>query len=475
MTGTDYGIRAVGAYTPDLRISADEFVEAWGNFASTGIETKSVPDADEDSLTMAVEASRCALNAAETDGQSIDFLAFATTTPPLEEGDLTPHLRSALNIPEGATCHSFSGSTRAGASALAACLDSSPSTGLVVASDCPQGEPGGAIEHAAGAGAAAFVVGDNAPVTVVDRATSTQPYPGTRFRRQGDNSTDSIDVTSYSRDAFSETLASAADEVAVGDIDAAAVQAPDGAMPYRVTGVLDIEREHIAACETVSELGDTAAASVPLSLAKAFDDGHQRVLAAAFGSGAGADVFVFDVNGKVPTVLTLDGQHELPYPDYLRRRGELTSGLPEGGGAYVSVPTWHRSIPHRYRLVAGRCPQCSTLNYPPEGACIDCRNRATFEMVELPGTGTVEVVTGISPGGAPPEFSELQAQSGNYLVATVALDGPDANESVSLPIQAVPTLERLSPGDRVRTTFRRIYTQEGVTRYGFKIRAEDEK
>jgi len=30
-------------------------------------------------------------------------------------------------------------------------------------------------------------------------------------------------------------------------------------------------------------------------------------------------------------------------------------------------------------------------------------------------------------------------------------------------------------GDRVETTIRRIYTQEGVTRYGFKIRPSDDE
>jgi uncharacterized OB-fold protein len=52
----------------------------------------------------------------------------------------------------------------------------------------------------------------------------------------------------------------------------------------------------------------------------------------------------------------------------------------------------------------------------------------------------------------------------------VAFDAPDADaEPVSVPAQATDGHE-LEVGDRVRATVRRLYEQEGVPRYGFKIR-----
>ncbi|MFC4553399.1 zinc ribbon domain-containing protein, partial [Halorussus sp. GCM10023401] len=346
--------------------------------------------------------------------------------------------------------------------------------GLVVAADCPRGELDSAEDHAAGTGAAAFVLSESGDAEVVSRAEYAAEYPGTRFRRAGGDAVEGLGVTSYDRQAFTEALAGAVTQFeGVGaDLDAAAVQAPDGKLPYRAAGALGVETETIQRAATVHELGDTGAASVPLGLAKALAQGDRRVLAASFGSGAGADALLVEVAGDgVASELAIDGGDAVSYAEYLRKRGEVTSGPPSGGGAYVSVPSWRRSLDQRHRLVAGRCPECGALNFPPEGACNACKTLVEeYEDVRLTGEGTVEAATVISQGGAPPEFAEQQAQSGDFGVVVVALEGPDG-DSASVPAQVVgPASESLDIGDRVETTMRRIYTQEGVTRYGFKVR-----
>ncbi|MFT4885402.1 MAG: hydroxymethylglutaryl-CoA synthase, partial [Natronomonas sp.] len=60
---SDARLAGIGAYTPRLRIVAEEFEEAWGNFDAAGIEQKAVPEADEDALTMGIEAAERALDA----------------------------------------------------------------------------------------------------------------------------------------------------------------------------------------------------------------------------------------------------------------------------------------------------------------------------------------------------------------------------------------------------------------------------
>ncbi|MFC6737209.1 Zn-ribbon domain-containing OB-fold protein, partial [Halolamina salina] len=128
------------------------------------------------------------------------------------------------------------------------------------------------------------------------------------------------------------------------------------------------------------------------------------------------------------------------------------------------------TTPQRHRLVAGRCPDCGALNFPAGGACGDCHAQVEeYERVELPGEGTVEATTTIAQGGAPPEFVEQQSRSGPFVSAIVALDGPDGG-SVSVPSQVLADGEDVEIGTRVEATIRRIYTQEGVIRYGFKLR-----
>ncbi|MFB6163701.1 MAG: zinc ribbon domain-containing protein [Haloarculaceae archaeon] len=468
------GILGAGAYAPALRIAAAEFEDAWGRFSPPGIEQKAVPEADEDALTMAWEAGRRALAAADATADDVTWLGFATTTPPLEESDLTARLGSFFGVPEDAGRQEFTGSTRAGTRALFAALDADlgDGVGLVIASDAPHGSPEDEREHAAGAGAAALVVGPDAPGEIVDRAEYATPYPGTRFRRLGSEDVEGLDVTSYDRQAFSEALGGAVStlDADVGEVDAAAVQAPNGGLPYRSAGALGVDAETIGTCATVQDLGDTAAASVLLSLATALADGDERILAASFGSGAGADALLIEA-GDVPAVADLEGGTDLSYAEYLRRRGEITGDGPDGGAAYVSVPTWRRSLPQRHRLEAGRCPDCGAVVFPPEGACTECHSLVEYEPVALPSSGEVAAVTSISLGGEPPEFAAQQEKSGEYGVAIVAFDAD--GDAVDLPMQVVGTDPDPAVGDDVTTAIRRIYEQEGVIRYGRKAVAEE--
>lgn len=480
MSDDEPGLAAIGAYAPRLRISVATVEEALGRFDASGIEHTAVPEANEDTLTMAVEACRRALGAGGFDGSDVAFLAYGTTTPPMEEEDVTPRLASMLGVPETAGTLSTTGSTRAGGQALSSTLADGPwadGVGLVVASDAPRGAPDSAVEHAAGAGAVAFVLAADGPARALARSSATDPYPGTRFRPAGDRKTNELGVTRYDRRAFTAPLASAADAIDadLGDVDAAAVQSPDGKLPYRATDALGVDAETIARAGTVSELGDTGAASSFFGVATAADDGADRVLLAAYGSGAGVTLVVFDGLTDVPVDAAVDGDGDLTYAEYLRRRGEITPSEPDGGGAYVSVPTWRRSIPQHHRLEAGRCPACDSLSLPPGGACPTCGERPEdYEPVELPGTGVIEAVTTIAQGGAPPEFVEQQARSGPFVSAIVALDGPAGEESVSVPSQVLTgPSEGAAIGDRIETTIRRIYEQEDVIRYGFMAQLAD--
>lgn len=493
-------ITGVGAYAPRFRISSEAFEEAWGQFHAAGITQKAVPSADEDALTMGYEAATRALEAAETDPAEIDWLGFASSQPPAAEEDPTARLGAMLALSESATRQVFTGSTRAGTRGLWAGLDAleaDATTALVVAADAPQGDPDDGIDHAAGAGSAAFVIEREGPAEIVDRAEYAAPYPGTRFRDTGEDETQGLGITQYDRQAFSETIGGAVSGLEVEpEPEAAAIQAPDGKLPYRAAGAAGVGTDEIQAAATVHELGDLGAASVPVSLATALADGYESILGVSHGSGAGADAFVVSVasetqrsDGDVPAVTALEGSDPLSYAEYLRQRGVVTTGPPSGGGAYVSVPSWTRSLPQRYRLEAGRCSECGALSFPPEGACDDCGALAEYDPVELDGEGTIEAVTTISQGGAPPEFAEQQAKSGDYAAAIVALETSVASETqrkdgnavdggdqtVSAPAMGTDAdPDAFAVGDRIETTIRRIYTQEGVTRYGFKIRPADE-
>ncbi|RDZ50683.1 ACP synthase [Haloferax sp. Atlit-6N] len=510
------GIAGVGAYVPRLSLPASAYREAWGKGGAPGVEQVAVADADEDTLTMATEAGRRALDAAGVDASDIGHLAFATTTPPNDEEESAVRLVSLLGVDPSVPTRQFGGSTRAGAVALAATVeatrgsDAGAGTGsggpaLVVVADSPRGAPESDEAAGAGAGAAALVLTDDAPLAVDAVGEFGDPAPGTRFREFGSAETDSIGVTQYERDAYTRAVGGAVEALGVDDAeldpDAVALTAPDGKLPYRAAAALGVEPARIAAGTVVSRTGDTGAAGPFLGLASALADSEDdaagdesngrspatSVLLVGYGGGAGAtalalstrasdaasDASATSATSAVPVEAALDGDVELSYAEALRRRGTITGGEPAGGGAYVSVPTWKRTIPQRHRLVAGECTECGALSFPPEGACPDCGSLAGYDDATLPGTGTVEAATAIGQGGAPPEFVEQQQRAGSFPVAVVAFDGPDGeadDRAVSAPAQVVHSPAGTPAiGDRVEAVPRRIYEQEGVVRYGFKV------
>ncbi|WP_330632186.1 zinc ribbon domain-containing protein [Halocatena halophila] len=455
-------IRAAASYTPSLRINADAFEQAWGSFDAPGIKSKAVPDADEDALTMAAEAGRHALTAASIEGEMIDWLGWATTTPPIKEEALTPRLKSMLAIDHQIPSLSVTDSTRAGTRLL---LEApADRTALVVVSDCPDGAPDDQLGHAAGAGATAFVLAPNGNAPITDASSYESPKPGVRFRQPDEKHNHGLDIGQYERRAFIDAIAGAGESITTADADAVAVQAPNGKRPYRVADSLGVDPATIKRVETVHELGDTGAASVPLGLTRALSDDCKTIIGASFGGGVGADVLRIEHTGAVPVTEAGSTAQQLSYAAYLRRREAITTPAIDTGAAHVSVPTWQRSIPQRHRLVAGVCPNCDALVFPPDGACLRCHELVSYEPVDCWTTGTIETVTTINRGGAPPEFATQQAQQGAFDVAIVALsiDG----RSVSLPAQLTTTA---GVGERVKPVIRHIYTQEGVPRYGVKF------
>ncbi|WP_135822278.1 zinc ribbon domain-containing protein [Halostella litorea] len=463
------GIAAAGAYVPRFRLSTDELADAWGTSHASGIERKAVPAADEDALTMAVSAAERALSDADVDRDEVTLAAAATTTPPLEEGEFVPRLVRALDLPQSVATATETGHTAAGAAALSRALDAD-GPALVVAADCPEGEPADA-DHPLGAGAAAFVVSDDAAAAVGDVAWHTDETPGVRFRERGDGDVGGLDITTYQRDAVRGAVTEAVSSLSVDpeEADAAAVHQPDGRFPYRAAGDLPLSNEAVAAGTVVDRVGDAGAATVPLGLLAALDgaDDGETTVAAAFGGGTAAALAV-EGGLSVAGVADLDGGTDIDYASYLRERGYVVSGEVSGGGAHVSLPNWRRSLDQRYRLVAGQCPECGGVTFPPEGACQSCHARVEFEPFEASRTGTVRALTVIGQGGAPPEFAELQQRDGAYAVAIVALESKEG--TVTLPAQITDAdPENVAVGDEVAATVRRIYEQEGVPRYGVKF------
>lgn len=470
---TDRGIVATGLYVPQYRLDSEAIETVWNT--SPPVSQAAVPVADEDAITMAVEAARDALETATVDAGTVSHLAIGTTTPPLDEEALAPRIVEALGLGDDIHLFSATQSTVGGANALLAAAEAD-GPALAVVADAPQSEPT-EIGQRIGAGAAAFLFDTDGAVVLRDDATRSQDAPGLRFRERGSDDIAELDITTYERDT-TRNLVSSAIEALDGDLSAvksAALHQPTPDIPHRITRSLPFDGETVERGSVVDSIGDAGAATPAIGLLSAFSacDIGETTIAGFFGSGSTAVALLFESKRTLETDVTdaLDDGVRVSYPKALRERGVLGETEVAGGGAHVSLPSWQRTLPQRYRLIAGRCPNCDSIAFPPEGACPGCQKRVEFQPVELPSTGEIVAVTVIGQGGAPPEFIEQQHRDGPFAVAIVEITTETG--SVRIPGQ-LTDCDPQDPaiGDAVTATFRRIYDVEGVTRYGLKFTPE---
>ena len=337
------------AYIPRWRISAQEYVTAWGTFSGGGVRAKAVADADEDAVTMGWEAARRLLPEA-ADRRRVRALYFASTTPPYRVGTSAATLAAMLGLREDVSVYDLTTSRRSGLAALRLALqDASGRTGaggpaeaddwiLVVAAENPAAAPGSDLEHGLGHAAAALLVGSRGPAPVIWDGGSTREYLGGIFLRDEDGSLQQQAVSSYT-DHGDETLLRpliTALRGACGDgFPRVAVMLAhrEPARVARLGARLGLAEEQIRPCTVTAAIGDTGAAAALLELQLVLETAapgtHVAVL--AWHGGAAADGLALRVTGPVlvPQDGAISGQLEggaqLTYVRYARLQGYLAA------------------------------------------------------------------------------------------------------------------------------------------------------
>ena len=134
------GITRYGSYVPYFRLSRSALGAGRGERAAASY--------DEDTVSMAVEASREAIAA----DSALDALVFATTNPPYAEKSNAATIHAALSLPASVASVELGATSRAGLSALLLGLDLAAAgrRALVAASDIVIGAPGGTRESSGG-------------------------------------------------------------------------------------------------------------------------------------------------------------------------------------------------------------------------------------------------------------------------------------------------------------------------------------
>lgn len=402
MTST-YGITGYGGYIPRLRIPRAAIAAAhqWMAPSLRGLAKgeRAFCSWDEDSVTMAVEAARDALDLRSRD--EIKAVYLASTTFPYADLQHSTVLAGALNLKAAIRTQDIGQSQRAGVSALLGALKSDQLPALVVASDHPYGKPASTQEISYGAGAAAFTLGSDGVIAQLIGSASRAVQFIDHFR-SADEQYDYSWEERWIRDegylklvpeAVKDALASAT--VAAADVNHFILASPLKGVALAVAKKLGFSAESVVDGMD-NALGYSGAAHPLLMLAKTLETAAAGAVIVLAGFGQGSDVLVLRVTAAIKQFQPrrgvsgglADGQAQDSYMRFLSysKGVDLEWGMRAEKNVKTALTEQYRSIDKLASFSAGQCSRCDTVQFPQLPYCVNptCHApRAQFNDVEL--------------------------------------------------------------------------------------------
>ncbi len=309
------GIVSYGTYIPRYRIKVEEIARIWGENADSiksglGVLEKSVPEIDEDTTTISVEASREALKRSKVDPEEIGAVFVGSESHPYAVKPTATIVGEALGVNRFFHAADLEFACKAGTAGIQICLAMVKAGmikfGLAIGADTSQSSPGDALEYSAAAGGAAFIIGnDNTIAEIKDTLSFTtdtpdfwrregMPYPSHGGRFTGE--------PAYFRHVYTaaKTIMERND-LRPEDFTYAVFHMPNGKFPIRVARMLGFSMDQIEQGLVVRKIGNTYSGSSLIGFCAVLDEAKpgDRILLTSFGSGAGSDAFVIEVTENI--------------------------------------------------------------------------------------------------------------------------------------------------------------------------------
>lgn len=342
-TSNKVGIYGYGAYIPRYMIENYSIAQVWGKL-STPIKSKTFPSYDEDSLTIAYEACRIAIESSGAPRERIRAVYVGSESKPYAVKPSGTVLVDALGLTRDTLSADFEFACKAGTEAIQAVSGLVSSgmidLGLAVGTDTSQGRPGDELEYTAAAGGAALIISrvDEGVVAEMEASHSYVTDTPDFWRRSGEKYPRHLyrftggpayfhHIVSSVRSFFEEYGYS------TKDFSYAIFHQPNSKFPQRVAKMLGFSMEQIKPGLLSPIIGNTYSGATLVGLAATLDVAKpgERILLASFGSGAGSDTFSFLVTDLIeerrarpPLKAFIDRLVTKDYSTYVRYRGKLT-------------------------------------------------------------------------------------------------------------------------------------------------------
>lgn len=470
------GIVSIAGYVPYRRLERSSVSAFFGKGGGAG--TRAVAGFDEDTTTMAVEACRAALDACPG-GRSSAFspgggpmaVWLSTASPAYLDKTNATAVHAALGLPEEASAYDFGGALRSAGGALHAALDGR-GTVLVAVADRRDGLPTSVDEQAGGDAGAAVVVADDGPGTAViaepvARASLTTELVE-RWRAPGEACSSTWEerlaegrYVALGQRAWERALAAAGIDASA--VDRAAVVGMHGRAVAAVRRSLGVRPDALSD-DLSATVGQAGAAHGALALASLLEQAGPGETVALASLADGADVTVFRTTEAIaawrPVQSVADqvaGGAPLGYARFLAWRGMVTPEPPRRPEpARVSSAAASRSIPWKYGFVGSRDRSSGMVHLPP--ARVSVSGGAVDDMEPAPRADDLATVATFTVDRL------AYSPSPPIVFAVVDFDGGGR-----FPVELTDVdPDEVAIGLRVRMTFRRLYSAEGIHDYFWK-------
>lgn len=463
------GITSYGSYVPYRRLKRAAIAQVLGIPAGKG--ERAVASFDEDSVSMAVEAARDALRAA--DATDIRTLLFATTTPPYAEKLNAALVGAAAQLPLEIRAADLTGSPRVGLTALMQATDAVRANGgaaLVAIADCRIAAPEGKAEQTGGDGGVAFVVGENPLAEIVATASVTREFLDT-WRAPGERFAHTWEERFALTQAYGPLLGAAVTRVleegkcAPSDLAKVVLDAPNPRAADELARGAKLAPEQIAdaLALTVGQTGATHAALMLANVLAAAKPGDRILVASA---GDGADAILLQVTDRAASYSQarsvgrlIESKGDVAYARYLKWREILPTEPPRRPDPERPAgPPMLRSETWKFGFIGSKCTACGTPQLPPQRICIQCRARDQMEPYPFADR----------PAKVATFTLDRLAHSLNPPTVNVVVDFAGGGRILCEMTDCEP--EKVAIGDEVEMTFRRMHSAGGVHNYFWKAR-----
>ncbi|MBI4241091.1 MAG: OB-fold domain-containing protein [Candidatus Rokubacteria bacterium] len=460
------GILGIGAYIPRYRLSGKIAGQVWGG---GGGGERALANYDEDSLTMAVEAS---LNALEgQDPARVGACLFASTTPPYAEKSNATLLATVADLGTEILTADLGASLRCGTTALRMALDlvkaGTASHALVAAAEMRMVAPGTELETLLGDGAAAVLVGDGDPIATFEGACTVSHEFTDIWRKQGDRYLQIGDTTFIRAYGLDKHLPEAVDGLLAKlglkreDIAKVAYYAPDFRTHAALARQLKFPESAMLKEPVIGKAGNTGSASALLGLASALEEARRgdRILVVSYGNGAEAlCVQATERIEKVSWERGVSAQIALGrqlshYGKFLLFRRHVETEVIK---AFTSLPTMVREERQNFRLYGQKCQECGAVSYPRRHLCWKCSSKnLTDYKLSRHGKVFTFAKDHLVPNPDPPTVMVSADLEGGGRFYAQLTDCDPAQVTFDMPVELC---------------FRRIHEGEELVNYFWKFR-----